>query len=408
MSLDSRTLLILGGFLCWILAATIEFQAIRPSDRRVLPDAWTLGLLAQGVGLNLISQRGLIPDAWSIALAHAMLLIGLLCYYVALQKVRGVATSTLLVTAMPVGVAIALAIIGFSTEAFPMRVLVIMTAWVFGFGLSVWSAVQLARSEYTAGASLILVSNVVLAGLALAFAFAVAAREVPGVFGGNSAQLAFYAVNNVCIALSTFGYMDIGRVARNRLRNSGTMQPDELTGLYSRVAFMKIGEGELYRARREGYPICVMAIKIDGLDVVKALRGPVFADRVLKRVADIVLREIRIYDAAGRLSAELIGVVMPELTLEAGLEVAERIRTKVANQVFEARDDTRIAISAGLCEAPNSPQYDPQLDPHSDPHDLDRVIAVAEACLDRAFAEGGNRVVSPNTPASKDFVEGTI
>src|SRR5687768_14507832 len=51
VSLDARTLLIVGGFLCWLLAAAIEFQAVRPSSRRVMPDSWTLGLLAKGLGL---------------------------------------------------------------------------------------------------------------------------------------------------------------------------------------------------------------------------------------------------------------------------------------------------------------------------------------------------------------------
>src|SRR5471032_18940 len=93
VSFDARTLLIIGGFLCWLLAAAIEFQAVRPSGSRVVPDAWTLGLLAGGMGLNLISQSGLVADVWTISLANALLLVSLLFSYVALQKIRGAVTN---------------------------------------------------------------------------------------------------------------------------------------------------------------------------------------------------------------------------------------------------------------------------------------------------------------------------
>lgn len=396
MSFDARSVLVLGGFLCWILAAAIEFQAVRPSGRRLMPDAWTLALLANGLGLNLISQRGLIADVWSIALAHAMLLAGLLLYYVALQKVRGAEPNRLLLFAMPVSVAIALPVVGFTPEAFPMRVLVVMLAWLFGFSLATWSAFQIARTGYLGGASLILGSNLVLAVLAAAFAVAVGTHEVADVFAGSGVELAFYGITDFCIALSTFGYMDIVRVSRSRLVADDPMQPDSLTGLFSGHAFRKTGAGELQRARRGGYPVCTMAIQIDGLDAIRTSRGLAFANQALKRVAAIILREIRIYDVAGRVHTDLIGVVMPEMGLAQGLDVANRIRTIVAEDPSNANAETRIEISAGVCEAGAAGE------------DLDRAMAVAANCLDRAQIEGGNRVVSPGSPSSKEFLQDSI
>jgi hypothetical protein len=96
---------------------------------------------------------------------------------------------------------------------------VIVCAWVFGFSLTCWSAFQIARSGYLAGALLILGSNAVMAVLAVGFTMAVVANEVAGVFTGGDAQLTFYAATDVCILLGTFGYMDIVRVARRQLRH---------------------------------------------------------------------------------------------------------------------------------------------------------------------------------------------
>jgi hypothetical protein len=219
VSLDARSLLVVGGALCWILAAAIELLALRSGHRGARPDHWALGLLAKGAGLYLIAQRGLIADLWSISLANGLLMVGPLYFYSALQRVRGAITSRLMLAAMPVCVAVVLPIIGFSPEAFPTRVLVIVSAWVFGFSLTCWSAFQIARTGYLAGASLILGSNALIAALAVAFTVAVVANEVVGVFTGSDAQLAFYAATDVCIVLGTLGYMDIVRVARKQLRH---------------------------------------------------------------------------------------------------------------------------------------------------------------------------------------------
>ncbi len=214
LTLEARTLLVIGGVLCWILAVAVTIQAVRPGVRRAPIDAWSLGLLIQGLGLLLVSQRGTIADAWSIALAHLLLLAGLLFYYVALQRIRGAVTSRAMLTAMPAGVAITLTLVGFTDEAFPIRVLVIMSAWLFGFSLNWWSAWQIARAGYAAGASMILLSTGLLVLTAAAFALAVATGTTGGIFTGTEAEVAFYAMNDVCVALSTLGYMAIVRIAR--------------------------------------------------------------------------------------------------------------------------------------------------------------------------------------------------
>jgi len=383
MSFDARSLLIIGGFLCWILAAALEFQTVRPDSRRVMPDAWTLGLLAKGLGLNLISQRGLIDDVWTIAVAHALLLSSVLFVYAALQRIRGAVTSRLMIAAIPVGLGISLPIIGFSDDAFQARVFVVMCAWLFAFSLACWGAVQVARAGYLAGAALILGSNAAVAVFAIAFGAAVASQEVPGVFGAGGVQLAFYAVHDVCIVVATYGYMDIVRAARlQHGKFDGAARPDSVTGLFSNATFTRVGAGELARAASAGYPVCAMALRIDSLDAVRDSRGPAFADEALRRVAGITLREIRIQDVAGRVSAGDFGVLMPELPLSAGREVAERIRAKVAVDPPGADGGPRIEVSIGLCSTGGEQVA------------LAALMAQALACVDRARARGGNRVVT--------------
>ena len=398
MSLDARTLLVVSGLLSWILAAAIEFQAVRPTRNTVFPDPWTMGLLAKGLGLNLISQRGMISDVWSIALANALLLAGPLFCYAALQRVRGVAANYLLIAAVPVGVAILLPIVGFAPEQFPARTVIFTGAALFGFSLNCWSATQLARTGYVAGAVLILATSVTLATVAMAHAIAVAGGGVGGLFGGHGVQITLYVINALCIAVSPFGYMDILRTLRDRQsRVDPDLLPDTLTGLYSRQSFLRSGHAELARARLRGNPVTVLSIQIDGFDSLTATHGRAFADQQLRRVASGIQRDIRNFDLAGRLSTDVLGVLMPELTLQEGEAAAERIRTSVASESpVHNGVSQRVTISVGLCEV------------DAEHADLESALALAAACLHRARLAGGDQTSTPASLPPMGFVEGTV
>ncbi len=399
MNVDARTLLVISGLLSWILAAAIEFQAVRPNRKAaVLPDPWTMGLLAKGLGLNLISQRGLIPDLWSIALANALLLAGPLFCYAALQRVRGVAINYYLVGAVPVGVGILLPIVGFGPEQFPARTIVFTGAALFGFCLNCWSATQLARTGFVAGAVLILATSVTLATVAVAHAIAVASGGIGGLFGGHNIQLTLYTINGLCIAVSTFGYMDILRNLRDRdSRVDPDLMPDALTGLYSRPAFLRSGHAELARARLGGNPVTVMTLQIDGFEPLAATHGRAFADQQLRRVARVVQKDIRNFDLAGRLSPGTLGVLLPELPLVEAAAAAERIRTAVEAEVAQHNgSDLRVTVSMGLCEV------------DAEHADLEAALALAAACLHRAALAGGNRMTTPSSLPPMGFVEGAV
>lgn len=393
MNLDARTLLVIGGFGCWILAAAFEILSLRTERERRYPDRWTFGLLTQGLGLNLISQRGLIPDLWSISLANLLLLLTPLFFYSALQRVRGVDTSRFLIGVVPVGVGVVLPIIGFSDEQFAARAIVILCASLFGLGLSLWSAAQIARTGYLLGASLILVPGALLALFFIVFVLSAVHSQIRGVFSDGDVARAFYAMNDIAILLSTLGYMNICSIAGRQLRKiDGLVRADGRAGLCNAAALLKRGTEELLRARRRGHPVCVLAIRIDGFDALKMSHGNAFATNALSRVAALALKSVRAYDLVGRTSGSLLGVVMPELPLAAGLEAAERIRSSVANRPDSVVGAPRIKVSIGLCEVRDTQE------------NLETVLAVAAGYLARAQREGGNRIVT-SQPARGIFQE---
>jgi len=396
VTFDARALLVIGAFLCWVLAVAIEFNAFRPDTRRKLPGPYTIGLLLHGLGLVLISQRGLIADLWTILFANVLLLAAPLFYFSALQAVRGLKANFKVLAAMPVSMAVLLPIAGFGPQAFGARVMIFTSAALFAFGLICWAALQLIRAGHKPGGWMILGSTLTLGGLALTRAVSVATGQVSGVFDSHLIQLSFYLVNDVCITLAAFGYMDVARTRDLKVYSVGAMSPDAQTGLYSREAFLRSGLEELNRARRRDYAITLMLIQLDRMEQASVAKGEDFVDLALKRVAAITQRDIRMYDVAGRLSSGVMGVLMPELALSEAVAVAERIRVTVAEDPAIRNGVFGVTVSAGVCEVDTRHE------------NLDPVLALAASCLDRARAVGGNCVMTPASPAPKSFIQDTI
>ncbi len=397
MTFDSRALLIVGAFLCWILALAIEFLAIRPDTGRRLPGPYTAGLLIHGLGLILISQRGLVADLWSILVANVLLLAAPLFYFSAVQAVRGVKADLRLLAVMPVSMAVLLPAVGFGPQAFVARVFIFTTAALFAFSLFGWAGLKLARGGHKAGGWMIVGAVATIAVLTVVRALSVAGGEVSSVFDSQFVQVAFYLVNLISIALAAFGYMDVirTRAAQPRVSNS-VLSPDAQTGLYSREAFLRSGMEELHRARRRGYSITLVLVRIDRMEEAAAAKGREFIELALKRVAASIQRDIRMYDVAGRLSSGVMGVIMPELAQAEAQAVADRIRATVAEDPAIRNGVYGITISAGVCGIDTAQE------------DLDKPIADATACLERARLLGGNCVITPDSPTPRTFVQDTI
>lgn len=397
MTFDSRALLIIGAFVCWILALAIEFLAIRPDAGRRLPGPYTNGLLIHGLGLILISQRGLVPDLWSILVANVLLLLAPLFYFSALQAVRGAKADFRLLAVMPVSMAVLLPAVGFGPQAFVARVVIFTTAALFAFSLFGWAGLKLARGGHKAGGWMIFGAVATIAALTVIRALSVASGEVSGIFDSQFVQIAFYLVNIICIALAAFGYMDVMRARAAQPQAATSAQsPDAQTGLYSREAFLRSGLEELHRARRREYAITLVLVQVDRMEQAAAAKGREFIDLALKRVAASIQRDIRMYDVAGRLSGGVMGVIMPELAQSEAQAVADRIRATVADDPAIRNGVYGITISAGVCE----------IDPGQE--DLEEAMAEAAACLERARLLGGNCIITPDSPMPKTFVQGTI
>lgn len=152
---------------------------------------------------------------------------------------------------------------------------------------------------------------------------------------------------------------------------------DALTGLLNRRAILETLHREFVRASREHSWVGVLVADLDHFKEINDTFGHLRGDAVLRRVAQIMQSNVRVYDSVGRYGGEEFLIVLPRCHLMIATERADQIRRAVNKQCsVEAR---AITLSLGVTADSG----------HSE---MERVLHVADAALYRAKREGRNRV----------------
>ena len=164
---------------------------------------------------------------------------------------------------------------------------------------------------------------------------------------------------------------------------------DSLTGLSNRRVLTQRLAEELLRSQRQNHSFTVVMLDVDHFKKYNDAHGHPAGDEVLKRVANILRTSTRAGDCTARYGGEEFAVLLSGKGAEEALQLAERIRERVAEEEFPAG---RITISAGIAEFPD----------HG--HTAEAVISSADEALYEAKREGRNRVACASKkrkPASR-------
>ncbi len=169
------------------------------------------------------------------------------------------------------------------------------------------------------------------------------------------------------------------RKVETQLRHVATT--DGLTGVLNRAAFLTCADVELRRAQRTGKPLSLLMLDADNFKTVNDRYGHAAGDEVLRSLASDCQVAMRAGDGLGRLGGEEFAIVLPGASLEAGKEVAERLRRVIeAHGVWYCNNPIFCTVSIGVGAArPND-------------HSIEQLIARADAALYEAKALGRNRV----------------
>lgn len=176
---------------------------------------------------------------------------------------------------------------------------------------------------------------------------------------------------------------DLAVAALRRWRHEADLRHrslhDPLTGLPNRELVLDRLRHTLAWAARAGSEVAVLFLDLDGFKAVNDARGHAAGDELLTIVADRLRRTVRAGDTVGRLSGDEFAVCVTAPQRTVATDLAERIRTALAEPYELAAGPARITASVGVAVA----------------HGLDdaaQLLDRADAAMYAVKRDGKNRV----------------
>ncbi len=157
---------------------------------------------------------------------------------------------------------------------------------------------------------------------------------------------------------------------------------DAMTGLYNRRFLEEYISTLVSGTQRRKSSITVLMLDLDFFKQVNDTHGHEAGDKVLKTLADVMLRNVRSSDIAVRYGGEEFLLVLMDTGVEGGMKVAEKIRAEVeATKVPLPGGMLQKTISIGVAEFPG------------DSDTFWQIVKFADVALYAAKAGGRNRVM---------------
>ena len=126
-------------------------------------------------------------------------------------------------------------------------------------------------------------------------------------------------------------------------------------------------------------PAAILLIDLDHFKIVNDTHGHLAGDEVLKEVAEILVRELRGYDAVGRYGGEEFIALLPGVSGLAAAGIGERLRERISSN----NSNAGITVTASIGVAASVSGAGPS---------LEDVIGAADTALYEAKATGRDRV----------------
>lgn len=125
---------------------------------------------------------------------------------------------------------------------------------------------------------------------------------------------------------------------------------DALTGIHNRRYFMQRLEEEVVRSLRQVLPVSCLFIDIDHFKSFNDIYGHAVGDQVLRYVASIIKKQMRLSDVLARYGGEEFSILLTNADAILAEAMAERIRAAIAGaqlKVDGLDEDLGITVSIG-------------------------------------------------------------
>ena len=163
---------------------------------------------------------------------------------------------------------------------------------------------------------------------------------------------------------------------------------DDLTHLYNSRYLNLVLRKETKRASRNGRPLSLLFIDLDGFKGVNDTHGHMCGSRALVEAAAVIRGSARETDVVARFGGDEFALVLPDTGCEGAFAVGERIRERVAAHKFLAGDglDIHLTVSVGVATLPDVAAS------------ADELMQAADKAMYRVKDAGKNGIQAANAP----------
>ena len=171
---------------------------------------------------------------------------------------------------------------------------------------------------------------------------------------------------------------------------------DTLTGAFTQRYFLAAADREWSRIRRHGEDAALLMIDADQLQSINQAHGQECGDAMLVHLTRLVGGTLREYDLMARFNAGVLVVYLPHTDPIGAIDVAERIRDRIASFRLNWPSGTvTVTVSVGVAAV------------GADHATLDTVIGDAGAALREAKLAGRNCVRAAPVPPKRAPANGS-
>lgn len=157
---------------------------------------------------------------------------------------------------------------------------------------------------------------------------------------------------------------------------------DDLTRLYNVRYLYQTLEAELRRARRYESAVSVVFMDLDGFKMVNDAYGHRAGSATLTEVAQVITASVRESDFIARYGGDEFVLMLPETAARSGVQMAERVRRRIAGHRFKGGAGANIHLTASFGVA-SFPEHATQ---------AEKLIELADAAMYEAKQRNKNNV----------------
>jgi diguanylate cyclase (GGDEF)-like protein len=112
--------------------------------------------------------------------------------------------------------------------------------------------------------------------------------------------------------------------------------------------------------------MCLLMMDLDGFKFYNDTYGHPVGDRILKRVAEVIMKSVRTMDVVSRYGGDEFIIILPETDLMLAVKIAERLNNDIAKEALPAENgiakhERSVTASIGIVSYPQHGETTAQL-----------------------------------------------